>query len=86
MYLAVVLELGQLFVLGRTFDVTDIITQCAAAAVGLVIVRRAGWGVVGTVLDGAPSGTRPQIIYPLSHGESRSHRRGSRHAGRWADD
>jgi VanZ family protein len=86
MYLAVVLEVGQLFVVGRTFDVTDIITQCAAAAVGYVIVRRAGWGVVGTVLDGAPSGTRPQIIYPLSPGESRSHRRGSRHAGRWADD
>ncbi len=65
MYLAAVLEVGQLFVVGRTFDVTDIITQCAAAAVGYVIVRRAGWGVVGTVLGGATSGSRPQIIYPL---------------------
>ncbi len=81
MYLAVVLELGQLFVVGRTFDVTDIITQCAAAAVGYVIVRRAGWGVVGTVLDSASSGTRPQIIYPLAPGESRTHRRSSRPAG-----
>jgi VanZ family protein len=71
-YLAVVLEVGQLFVVGRTFDVTDIITQCAAVAVGYVMVRRAGWGVVGTVLDAPSSGTRPQIIYPLSPGESRT--------------
>lgn len=80
-YLAIILELGQLFVVGRTFDVTDILTQCAAAAVGYVIVRRAGWGVVGTVLDGGGSGKRPQIIYPLSPGESRSHRHAHRHAG-----
>lgn len=81
MYLAVVLELGQLFVVGRTFDITDIITQCAAAAVGYVIVRRAGWGVVGIVLDGPRDATRPQIIYPLAPGESRAHRRSSHSAG-----
>lgn len=85
-YLAVVLELGQLFVVGRTFDVTDIITQCAAAAVGYVMVRRAGWGVVGTVLGASSNEARPQIIYPLSPTESRSHRRTPHHAGRWADE
>jgi VanZ family protein len=64
MYLSVLLEVGQLFVVGRTFDVTDIITQCAAAAVGYVIVRRAGWGVVGVVLEESGS-AQPRIIMPV---------------------
>lgn len=80
-YLAIALELGQLLVVGRTFDVTDIITQCAAVAVGYVVVRRAGWGVVGEVLDGGVSGKKPQIIYPIAPAGGRSRRHGSRHAG-----
>ena len=80
-YLAVVLEVGQLFVVGRTFDVTDIITQCAAVAVGYVVVRRAGWGVVGEVLDRGSSGRRPQIIYPMSSSDPQPRRHSSRHAG-----
>jgi glycopeptide antibiotics resistance protein len=80
-YLSIILELGQLVVVGRTFDVTDIITQCAAVAVGYVMVRRAGWGVVGEVLDGRATGRKPQIIYPMAPSEPRSRRHGSRHAG-----
>ena len=68
-------------IVGRTFDVTDIITQCAAVAVGYVLVRRAGWRVVGEVLEDGTSGREPQIIYPLAPGERRSRRHGSRHAG-----
>lgn len=80
-YLSIVLEAGQLVIVGRTFDVTDIITQCAAVAVGYVLVRRAGWRVVGEVLEDGTSGREPQIIYPLAPGERRSRRHGSRHAG-----
>ena len=80
-YLSIVLELGQLLVEGRTFDVTDVITQCAAVAVGYAVVRRAGWGVVGEVLDGGASGRKQQIIYPMAPSEGRSRRHGSRHAG-----
>jgi glycopeptide antibiotics resistance protein len=79
-YLAVILEVGQLFVLGRTFDVTDILTQWAAAAVGYVIVRRAGWTVVGTILDRTNAPRKPQIIYPMAPPDPRPHRHGSRHA------
>lgn len=53
-YLSIALELGQLLVIGRTFDVTDVLTQCAAIGVGLVVVRRAGWGVLGEVLEEDP--------------------------------
>lgn len=79
-YLAVILEVGQLLVVGRTFDVTDILTQWAAAAVGYVIVRRAGWSVVGAILDRGSATRQPQIIYPLSHGDPRPRRPGPRHA------
>ena len=73
-YLAVILEIGQLFVLGRTFDVTDILTQWAAVAVGYVMVRRAGWTVVGTILDHRSTPHQPQIIYPLPHTDPRPRR------------
>ncbi|HEY9517087.1 MAG TPA: VanZ family protein [Gemmatimonadaceae bacterium] len=80
-YLSIVLEVGQLFVVGRTFDVTDILTQCAAVAAGYVMVRRAGWGVVGEVLGDGSSTRKPQIIYPMSPAEHRSRRHGSRSSG-----
>lgn len=51
-YLALVLEVGQLVVLSRTFDVTDLLTQWAALGVGFVVVRRAGFGVCGELLEG----------------------------------
>ncbi|HET7622966.1 MAG TPA: VanZ family protein [Gemmatimonadaceae bacterium] len=81
LYLAVILEVGQLFVVGRTFDITDVLTQWAAAAVGYVLVRRAGWTVVGTILDRGSISRKPQIIYPLPPPDPRHHRRGSHRAG-----
>ena len=80
-YLAVILEVGQLFILGRTFDITDILTQWAAVGVGYVLVRRAGWTTVGTILDRGVAPRKPQIIYPLPTSDPRPHRRSSRHAG-----
>ena len=49
-YLAVVLEVGQILVLSRVFDVTDLLTQCAAVAVGFVVARRAGCEARGELL------------------------------------
>lgn len=54
-YLAVVLEVGQILVLNRTFDVTDLLTQCAAICVGFVVVRRAGTEARGELLGGGAS-------------------------------
>jgi len=50
LYLAVVLEVGQILVLSRVFDVTDLLTQCAAVAVGFVVARRAGCEARGELL------------------------------------
>ncbi len=49
-YAAVVLEVGQILVLNRVFDVTDLFTQCAAICVGFVVVRRAGAEARGELL------------------------------------
>ena len=54
-YIAVVLEVGQILVLNRTFDVTDLLTQCAAICVGFVVVRRAGAEARGELLGAAAS-------------------------------
>lgn len=51
-YLAAVLELGQIVVMSRVFDVTDLLTQCAAVAVGFVVARRAGCEARGELLGG----------------------------------
>jgi glycopeptide antibiotics resistance protein len=51
-YIAVILEAGQLLVASRTFDVTDLITQCGALGVGFVVTRRAGYEVRGEMLEG----------------------------------
>lgn len=50
LYLAAVLEVGQMVVLSRVFDVTDLLTQCAAMAVGFVVARRAGCEPRGELL------------------------------------
>ena len=50
LYLAVVLEVGQILVLSRVFDVTDLLTQCSAVAVGFVVARRAGCEARGELL------------------------------------
>ncbi|HEX6809403.1 MAG TPA: VanZ family protein [Gemmatimonadaceae bacterium] len=51
-YLAAVLEVGQIVVMNRVFDVTDLLTQCAAIAVGFVVARRAGCEARGELLGG----------------------------------
>jgi glycopeptide antibiotics resistance protein len=51
-YLAVITEIGQGFVEGRFFDGTDLLIQCAAAAIGWLVVRQAGYEVYGGVLSG----------------------------------
>lgn len=49
-YLAVVLEVGQILVSTRIFDITDLLTQCAAIGVGFVIARRAGYEARGELV------------------------------------
>lgn len=51
-YLAVVLEVGQILVLSRVFDITDLLTQCGAIGVGFVIARRAGYEARGELMGG----------------------------------
>ena len=41
LYLAALTELAQLAIDGRTFDVTDVLVQCAGVCVGWVVLRRA---------------------------------------------
>ena len=50
-YLAVVLEVCQIFVAGRSLDITDLLVQSAAAMVGWTVVRRAGFSPYGAQLD-----------------------------------
>ena len=49
-YLAVLAELAQLFAVGRTVSVTDMLVQSAGVYVGWLAARRAGFGAYGTVL------------------------------------
>ena len=49
-YLAVITEIPQGFIAGRFFDGTDLVIQCAAAAIGWAVVRQAGYESHGTVL------------------------------------
>lgn len=50
LYLAAVTETAQGFVSGRFFDGTDLVIQCAAAAIGWAVVRQAGYEPHGTLL------------------------------------
>jgi VanZ family protein len=52
LYLAIVTEVTQGFIAGRFFDGTDLVIQCAAAAIGWAVVRQAGYQPHGAVLGG----------------------------------
>ena len=49
-YLAAITEVVQGFVAGRFFDGTDLVIQCAAAAIGWSVARQAGYEPYGAVL------------------------------------
>lgn len=49
-YLAVLVEILQIFVGGRYFDITDILVRIAGAGAGWVLVRRAGYLFRGSLL------------------------------------
>jgi VanZ family protein len=49
-YLAAITEIPQGFIAGRFLDGTDLVIQCAAAAIGWAVVRQAGYESYGTVL------------------------------------
>lgn len=51
-YLAIVTEVAQGFIAGRFFDGTDLVIQCAAAAIGWAVVRQAGYQPYGAILGG----------------------------------
>lgn len=51
-YLAVITEVVQGFIAGRFFDGTDLVIQCAAAAIGWAVVRQAGYDSHGAMLGG----------------------------------
>lgn len=50
LYLAAATEVAQGFISGRFFDGTDLVIQCAAAAIGWAVVRQAGYEPHGTLL------------------------------------
>ncbi len=49
-YLAAVLELGQFFVAGPYFDITELLLRVSGAAVAWLLVRRSGYPVYGELL------------------------------------
>ena len=42
-WLAVVMELGHIFIVDRTFDVTNALVACAGLGIGWIVVRRSGF-------------------------------------------
>jgi VanZ family protein len=52
LWLAIVLEVVQILLAGRLFDVTDILLQVAGAGLGWVLLRQAGFGAYGEVMSG----------------------------------
>lgn len=50
-WLALALEIGQIFVRDRIFDVTDLLVQCSAVAVGYIVATRAGYGWLGKEIE-----------------------------------
>jgi glycopeptide antibiotics resistance protein len=50
-YLSIVTEVAQGFIVGRFFDGTDLVIQCAAAAIGWSVARQAGYQPYGALLD-----------------------------------
>jgi glycopeptide antibiotics resistance protein len=51
LYLSIILEVGKILVAERFMDVTHILIQCAGAAIGWMLVRRAGYRPYGELLD-----------------------------------
>lgn len=49
-YLAIITEVMQGFIAGRFFDGTDLVIQCAAAAIGWAVARQAGYQPYGAIL------------------------------------
>lgn len=49
LYLVAGLEAGQLLLIARFFDVSDILVQGAAVGIGWVVMRNAGYGVYGAL-------------------------------------
>jgi len=58
-YLALVAELGQIAVVDRFFDVTDLLVEAAAVAIGWAIMRRAGYPTHGVMLPRTTSRRGP---------------------------
>jgi len=49
-WLAVVIELGHLVIVERTFDVTNALVACAGLGIGWIVVRRSGFAPYGEAL------------------------------------
>lgn len=54
--LAVVIEVGQIALADRLFGITDVLTACAGAGLGFLLVRRAGYRPYGRALGSLRSG------------------------------
>lgn len=63
LYLAGLSEAGQILVLGRFFDVTDMLVACSGGAIGWILVRRAGFKPYGELWSafGSLSATRRRL-------------------------
>jgi hypothetical protein len=55
--MAVILEVGQVAIADRWFDITDMLVQAAAVVLGWVIVRRAGFRPHGALLHSRGAAT-----------------------------
>ncbi|MGI8547671.1 MAG: VanZ family protein [Gemmatimonadaceae bacterium] len=58
LYLSVLLEVGKIVVAERFMDVTHILIQCSGAAIGWLLLHRAGFRSYGELLGRAPSAGR----------------------------
>lgn len=67
LWLATVLEMGQLLVQSRNFDVTDLLTECAAVLIAYIVARRAGYEIIGELhpLSAAPEDVMPHRVQEL---------------------
>lgn len=58
-YFAAALEAGQLFIIGRSPDMTDFLVVAAGVVTGWLIVRRAGFQPHGELLPPPPAQAAP---------------------------
>ncbi len=49
-YVAIIAELGHVFVQGRSFDITNALIACAGLGIGWIVVRRSGYAPYGEAL------------------------------------